>query len=167
MGGVAQHIPHPHVPHGGQPGVQRHRGHSKRHRKGESRGVSIVFLVLSVGVIFLRGCLLPLPPRTNSRRHGNIMVCTVDTSELRRLVSQERRERAINSRRPHPKPPKNPSHSHNFLHHSSDGRSSGAGDHDPEVAGRKTLVSLRLRHVHGRFEAVVLPVAFHARRRGV
>lgn len=37
-------------------------------------------------------------------------------------------------------------------------RTSGAEDHDPEVAGRKALVSLRLQHVHGRgVKAVVAP----------
>lgn len=34
VGGIAQHLPRAHLPPRGQPGVQRHRGDSKRDRKG-------------------------------------------------------------------------------------------------------------------------------------
>lgn len=37
LGGAEQHLPHAHVPHGRQRRVQRHRRHSKPHRKGGSR----------------------------------------------------------------------------------------------------------------------------------
>lgn len=99
MAGATQHLPHAHVPHGGQPGVPRHRGHSKRHREGETRVVFEVIACPSVGswyISFAAGTSLP-------PRYFGCMVLVGAILKLLARDSQRWRGRA-RSRRPVPKP---------------------------------------------------------------